>query len=440
MRVAVFGLGYVGTVTAACLASRGHDVWGVDVEESKVQMVAGGQSPVIEPGLDELVAQGVANGSLHTTTSPAEALDGAAVSLVCVGTPSSPNGGTDLRYVSRAVEEIAEALGRVPSPPAHHSVVVRSTVPPGTVQELVLPALQAKLAGSGAVQCGAAMCPEFLREGSSVADFFDPPFTVVGTADAGVAATMTELFSFLDEPPRVVDVRTAEALKYACNVFHATKVSFANELARLFRPLGIDSRQVMELFCQDTHLNISPAYLRPGFAFGGPCLPKDLRSLLHLGRMSSVDLPLLTGALSSNERVVADAVDRVTAGTGRTVALMGLSFKVSSDDLRESPNVQLAETLVGKGFTVRIYDPIVKPSRLIGTNLQFVESKLPHLQRFLVDSAVDALDGVDVAVVASGDSAVIEALLATPPPRTIDLHGRLGRDVEALDGYEGIGW
>jgi GDP-mannose 6-dehydrogenase len=438
VNVAVFGLGYVGTVTAACLASRGHEVWGIDVDASKTEMIADGRSPVIEPGLDDLVAQAVANGTLHTSTSITDTLEAAQVSLVCVGTPSSPNGGTDLRYVLRAVEDIGHAVSAAPPASGFHSVVIRSTVPPGTVEDAVTPILQASLDGSCDV--GTAMCPEFLREGSGVADFFDPPFSVVGTADDRVARTMTELLGFLAQPVQVVEVRTAEALKYACNAFHATKVSFANELSRLFRAQGIDSRRVMELFCEDRRLNISPNYLRPGFAFGGPCLPKDLRSLLHMARMNSVDLPLLSGTLSSNELAVADVVDRVTIGSGQVVALLGLAFKVSSDDLRESPNVRLAETLVGKGYEVRIHDPVVKPSQLIGTNRQYVESRLPHLQGFLADTAREALEGADLAIVSSSEAAVVEALLANPPQRILDLNGRLGPDVELLKGYEGIGW
>ncbi|MGP8149118.1 MAG: UDP-glucose dehydrogenase family protein [Acidimicrobiales bacterium] len=439
MKVAVFGLGYVGTVTAACLASRGHDVWGVDIDQSKTEMIAGGRSPVVEPGLDTLVAEAVAAGTLHTSTSVTEALKGAEVSLVCVGTPSAPNGGTDLRYVLRAVDDIGHALSTASSHTGFHSVVIRSTVPPGTVDDAVTPTLQARLGETGGA-FGTAMCPEFLREGSGVADFFSPPFTVVGTTDDRVAEAMSELLEFLDQTVQVVGVRTAEALKYACNAFHATKVSFTNELSRLFRLQGIDSRRVMELFCDDHRLNISPNYLRPGFAFGGPCLPKDLRSLLHMARMNSVDLPLLSGTLSSNELALTDVIERVIACSGQVVALLGLSFKVSSDDLRESPNVKLAETLVGKGYEVRIHDPVVKPSQLIGTNKQYIESRLPHLQRFLADTALEALEGADLAVVSSSDAAVIGALLTTPPARVLDLSGRLGPEVEALAGYEGVGW
>jgi nucleotide sugar dehydrogenase len=440
MKVAVIGLGYVGTVTAACVASHGHEVWGVDVDANKVAEIRVGRSPVAEPGLDALVAQTVNSGMLHATTSCLDALDGADVSLVCVGTPSTARGGTDLSYVRRAVNDIVAAM-RIVTPPAsgHHSVVVRSTVPPGTVEDVVIPALTSGLAGTG-IAAGAAMCPEFLREGSGLADFFASPFIVVGTSDPRVAETVTSLFSFLDQPAQVVDVRIAEALKYACNAFHATKVSFANEMSRLLRLVGVDSRAVMSLFCEDHVLNISPTYLRPGFAFGGSCLPKDLRSLLHLARANSADLPMLAGTLATNELVISEVVDRVVACDGRSVALLGLSFKMNTDDLRESPNVELAERLIGKGFDVRIYDPVVNPARLIGANRRHVESKLPHLGRLLAHEPGEALRGADVAVVSSTDPTILDALLKSSPRHLLDLSGRLGREVESLPGYEGIGW
>jgi GDP-mannose 6-dehydrogenase len=440
MKVAVFGLGYVGSVTAACLAANGHDVWGVDVDTAKVGPITQGHSPVVEPGLDELVAEGVAAGRLHATTDPRLALERADVSLICVGTPSTQAGSTDLTYIRRAVRDIAEAASVV-VPPASgfHSIVVRSTVPPGTVDEVVARVL-AEVPAPEDLTFGTAMCPEFLREGSGLADFYDPPFVVVGTHNPRVGTALTDLFGFLGTEVQLVDVRTAEALKYACNAFHATKVSFANEMGRIFRHYGVDSREVMRIFVQDTSLNISPYYLKPGFAFGGSCLPKDLRSVLHLARVNNTDLPLLAGTLATNERTVSDVVDRVVAGPGREIALLGLSFKHATDDLRESPNVELAERLIGKGYNLRIYDAIVNPSRLVGANLRHVTSKLPHLQRVLTDDPAAALKDADLAIVSATDSAAVNALLSSPPARTIDLSGRLGDAVEALPGYEGVGW
>ncbi len=440
MKVAVVGLGYVGTVTAACLAANGHEVWGVDVDPGKIDDISSGRSPVAEPGLDAMVAEAVAKGSLRATSSCGDAVDAADISLICVGTPSEQRGGTDLSYIRRALADIVAGL-RSARPPAsgQHSVVIRSTVPPGTVEGVVAAALADGLADVG-FGVGAAMCPEFLREGSGIADFFGPPLVVVGTADPRVAAAVSELFCFLDRPVQVVDTRIAEALKYACNAFHATKVSFANEVARLLRLLDIDSRAVMELFCQDTVLNIAPSYLRPGFAFGGSCLPKDLRSLLSMARTSGADLPLLAATLTTNELSISEVLDRVIAWEGRKVALFGLSFKMSTDDLRESPNVELAERLIGKGYEVRIYDQVVNPARLIGNNRRYVESKLPHLRRLLAVAPEDALAGADAAIVATNASPVVAALLKAPPPHLIDLHGRLGPEVEALPGYEGAGW
>jgi GDP-mannose 6-dehydrogenase len=440
MKVAVVGLGYVGTVTAACLAANGHDVWGVDVDAVKVGDIRAGRSPVAEPGLDELVARTVSAGTLHATTSCLDAISAAEVSLVCVGTPSTARGATNLTYIQRAVDDIAAALrstGRAAS--GAHSIIIRSTVPPGTVEEIVVPAAEAVSRDTG-IDVGAGMCPEFLREGSGVADFYAPPMIVVGTSSPQVGAAISSLFSFHDQPVEIVGVRVAEALKYACNAFHATKVSFANELARLFRHLDVDAREVMSLFCQDTVLNISPSYLRPGFAFGGSCLPKDLRSLLHLARVNGADMPLLAGTLATNEIVINDVVDRVVACDARTVALLGLSFKANTDDLRESPNVELAERLLGKGFEVRIYEQVVNPARLMGANLRYVDAKLPHLSRLLTREPAEALQEADVAIVATSEPAVVAALAGAAPRHLIDLTGRLGSELESVPGYEGVGW
>jgi GDP-mannose 6-dehydrogenase len=438
MKVAIFGLGYVGTVSAACLASNGHEVWGVDPDELKVAAIRAGTSPIVEPGLESLVAESVAAGKLHATTRPADALAHADISLLCVGTPSATSGETNLAYIYRVVEDLAQSLTESASVKAFHTVVIRSTVPPGTVED-VNAILQSAFQDTGP-DVGVAMCPEFLREGTGIADFYAPPYTVIGASDLRAIDAVSRLFAFLGSPVRVVHPRTAESLKYACNAFHATKISFANDMARIFSRLGVDSREVMELFCEDTSLNISAKYLRPAFAFGGSCLPKDLRSLLHLARAESVDIPLLSGVLASNRLTIEEAIDRVVAGRGNRVALLGLSFKPDSDDLRESPYVDLAETLLGKGYDVRIHDPVLNPSSLVGSNRQYVESRLPHLKRILTDGPEEALADADVAIVSHSTNEVVEALLASPPPRILDLDGRLGPELEALDGYEGFAW
>jgi GDP-mannose 6-dehydrogenase len=438
MKVAVFGLGYAGTVSAGCIAQGGHDVWGVDIDADKVKAVARGRSPVVERGLDEIVAAAVRAQTLHATTDARIALDGAECALICVGTPSTDHGNVDLSHVEAAAEEIGRAVAIAHPPQKRLCVVVRSTVPPGTVHGVVAAAIE-RTVGPG-IDVRVAACPEFLREGSGVDDFFDPPFTVIGVDDPATGATVSQLFSAFDARVRIVPVRTAEALKYACNAFHATKVAFANEIARVLGTMNVDAREVMEIFCEDDRLTIAPTYLRPGFAFGGSCLPKDLRALLHLGRMNDVDLPLLAGAIHSNDITISSVVDRVVSARALTVALLGLSFKMQTDDLRESPYVTLAETLIGKGFDVRIHDPIVNPSRLVGTNSAYINAKLPHLRRLLAHTAADAISGADVAIVSSSDPAIADALVAQPPPLLLDLNGRLGPDVEALPGYSGCAW
>lgn len=439
MKVTLFGLGYVGSVTATCLAARGHDVVGVDTDPGKVAVLASGKSPVVEPGLDELVTEVIAAGKLRATTSIAEGLADSDLSLVCVGTPSGAGGATDLSYVRKVVAEIGRQIADSTRP---HTVVVRSTVPPGTVDDIVVPLLEESSGRKVGGDLQVAMCPEFLREGSSVTDFFEPPFLVIG-GSAEAAAVLTELFTFLSCPVETVPLRAAESVKYACNAFHAVKVSFANELARLYRLLDVDARRVMEVFVQDTQLNVSPAYLRPGFAFGGSCLPKDLRSLLYLARMNCVDLPLLESTLATNDILVRDVAERVLAavdaGGNRRVALLGLSFKHLTDDLRESPNVALAEMLIGKGVDIRVHDPVVNMARLSGANLRYVQAKLPHLQKVLHDDPAEALDGAHVAIVSSADARVVDAVIAADTPVVIDLNGRLG-PLEALAGYEGVGW
>lgn len=438
MKVSVFGLGYVGTVTAACLAANGHGVWGIDPDEWKVSAVARGSSPVVEPGLDDLVAQSVESGNLRATVNAADAVRDADVSLLCVGTPSAMSGEPDLTCVYQAVEDLAQALADRRSKRTFHTVVIRSTVPPGTVED-VGTVLEAAVRGSGP-DIGVAMCPEFLREGTAIADFFEPPYVLIGASDLRAIDMVSHLFSFLASPVRVVHPRTAEALKFASNAFHATKVTFANDIGRIFSRFGVDSREVMNLLCEDTRLSISSKYLRPGFAFGGSCLPKDLRSLLYLARTEGEDVPLLSGLQASNNLLIDEAVDLVVAGEGHKVALLGLSFKPGSDDLRESPYVDLAETLLGKGYEVRIHDPILSPSTLAGSNCEYVESRLPHLRRILTDGPEEAIADADIAIVAHPTEKVVAALLRTPPARILDLDGRLGPELEALDCYEGFVW
>lgn len=440
MRITVLGLGYVGTITAAGLASKGHDVMGVDVDESKVESIRRGWSPVVEPGIAELVAAGVAGGGLDATTDMRAALDRSDVSLVCVGTPSTARGSTDLAFLARALSELRDAMVAA-RPPAsgHHSVVIRSTVPPGTGANVVAPVFAPEKLPRG-WSVGTAMCPEFLREGSGVADFYDPPFVVVGTDSSTTRQALSDLFASLGQETHDVDVPTAEALKYACNAFHAVKITFANEVGRLFSEYGVDARRVMEIFCEDDKLNLSAAYLRPGFAFGGSCLPKDLRALQDLARVAAVDVPLLSATTTSNEVVVRRVVDRVLATHLQRVCLLGLSFKMHTDDVRESPSLELAERFLGKGLDVRIYDPIVNPDRLVGANLRHLQSRLTHVNRLLAATPEEALADADIAIVTSTEPAVLAALRSHPPQVVFDMSGRLDDDLEHLPGYEGVSW
>lgn len=437
MRVAVFGLGYVGAVTASCLAREGHDVVGVDLDQDKVEAINAGFSPIMEPGMEDLVAEAHRSGRLRAVADAPVAVRGSEVSLVCVGTPSKTNGDLDLSFIERVTDDIGTALA---GGEGDHLVMFRSTMLPGTVEDRLVPILERCSGRRSGANLHVAMCPEFLREARGVEDFYRPPFTVVGSRDPAAFVTARGLFSFLDAPFHAVDTSVAEALKYACNAFHAVKVTFANELGRFCQASGTDARTVFDIFCQDHRLNISSTYLRPGFSFGGSCLPKDLRATVYRSRALDVELPMLTSVLLSNDHHLRRAIDWVVNANVRSAALFGLSFKAGTDDLRESPYVELAEWLLGKGLTLRLFDPSVHPERLRGTNQSYVERHLPHLSRLLVQSPSEALQGTDCAIVAVGDDGVRDALIEQPPRMILDLSGLLGSEVEALPGYRGIAW
>ncbi len=436
MNIAVLGVGYVGTVTAACLADAGHEVVGIDPDMTKVAALAAGTSPVVEPELDAVVRRAVDSGRLRATQDVVEGLKGVDIAIVCVGTPSRSNGSVDLTHLEQAARELGEHVARTDG---YLAVIVRSTVPPGTVGDVVHAAL-AKSAGDGSERFGVVMCPEFLREGSGVADFRNPPFSIIGSDDERATAVVRELFDPLPGRVIVTSLRTAESLKYACNAFHAVKISFANEMGRVLRSVGVDSREVMDIFVQDDRLNISSAYLKPGFAFGGSCLPKDLRAVLSLARFNDVEAPMLTGVVNTNEMVVRSLAREVLATGARRVALLGLSFKAETDDLRESPYVDLAELLIGKGIQLTIFDPVVRPELLFGANRRFVEDRLPHLRGLLADSADTALAGASTIVVGVSTPEVREAILEASPTHVFDLVGSLGPEIESLPGYVGVSW
>jgi GDP-mannose 6-dehydrogenase len=399
-RVAVFGLGYVGSVTAAALARDGHRVVGVDVSAEKIEALRAGRSPVLEPGVDALVAEAAADGRLRATDDPAEGLDGAELSLICVGTPSRPDGSLDLSYVVQVATQIGSKLSL--AAPGHR-VVVRSTVLPGSTREFVIPEIErasGRRAGDGWDAC---TNPEFLREGSSLADYDRPPRILVGEREPGVGAPVLDLYDGIEAARFSVPLEIAEAVKYTDNAFHALKVTFANEVARVWSERGADPARVMEIVTRDTKQNLSPMYLRPGCAFGGSCLPKDLRALLSAAHRASVPVPMLGALLPSNEIQVRRAVDAVLATGKRRVALLGLAFKRGTDDLRESPLVELAKRLIGEGLELSIHDPAVLLGRLHGSNRAFLEQRLPHISRLLQEDLETAVAGADLVVVGHVD-------------------------------------
>lgn len=396
MKVSVFGLGYVGAVSCGCFAHDGFEVIGVDLNAGKVDALASGRSPIVEERIGDLIAQAVKLGRLTATTDVTAAVAQSDVSVISVGTPSQANGSINLAAVARVSEEIGAALA---GKPGRHLVVVRSTVLPGSVRSVVIPALER---ASGLVcgrDIGVCFNPEFLREGTSVSDHYNPPFTLIGTDDEADGRAAAALYAKVAAPVRLTGIETAEMVKYVCNAFHALKITFANEIGMVAHAMGVDSHTVMDLVCQDTKLNISPKYLTPGFAFGGSCLPKDVRALLHQAKQRDVRVDLLTSLLSSNRAQVDRAIDMILALKKKKVSLLGLSFKAGTDDLRESPLVNVAETLIGKGFDVRIYDSNITLSRLVGANRDYIEKEIPHISSLLVPDLLAALAHGDVLVV-----------------------------------------
>jgi GDP-mannose 6-dehydrogenase len=437
-RIAVFGMGYVGCVSAACFASRGHEVVGVDVSADKVAMVSEGRTPVVEERIGDLIADEVAAGRLRATTDSKAAVAETDVALVCVGTPSTDSGGLLTTHLEQVSEEIGAALA---ARDGRYTVVIRSTMLPTTCEEVVLPRLEAasgKRAGGPGL--GLAVNPEFLREGSSVVDFFDPPKTVIGQIDDRSGETVAALYEGLPGPVYRVPLRVAEMIKYVDNGFHALKVGFANEIGSVCKALGLDSHTVMEIFTADTKLNISPAYLKPGFAFGGSCLPKDLRAITHRARHADVQVPILESILPSNEGQIDRAFRTIEALGKRRVGLFGLSFKPGTDDLRESPMVALAERLLGRGFELMIFDRHVAVSRLLGANRAYVDQRIPHLSKLMASSADAVANHAEVCVVGAADPEAVAALSRVEGRVVVDLVRFPGHEQFQGPGYFGVAW
>jgi GDP-mannose 6-dehydrogenase len=419
MRISVLGLGYVGCVTAACLARAGHQVVGVDINAEKVGMLNAGVSPIVEPGLGDLLKDVVGRGQLRATVSTREAIEQSDLALVCVGTPSHVTGQLDFTAVVRVAEAIGQALR---GQSRAYTVVLRSTVLPGTTQQVVLPALSGETGAGSLAGLEVAVNPEFMREGSSLRDFAEPPVTLVGSDAPGPAALLRELYGGIAAPFVHTSIRTAEMAKYVSNTFHALKISFANEIGDVCEALGADPQEVMRVFLMDQKLNVGPAYLRPGFAFGGSCLPKDLRALLYAARKADLALPLLSGIDPSNDRQIQQAVSRILATRRKRVGVLGLAFKPGTDDLRESPLVRLVEDLIGKGCDVRILDPSVAIARLGGANRRFIEEEIPHIASLMCADLDALLEHAEVVVLGHGgaDARRVQARLR-PDQEVIDL-------------------
>jgi len=438
MKISIFGLGYVGAVSMACLARDGHDVVGVDLDPIKLDLIRSGRSPIVEEGIQELTAQVVASGRVRVTDDVAAAVRDTDLSFICVGTPSSPNGSQDLSAVRRVSEQIGAALK---DKAGYHTIVMRSTIQPGSMDEVVKAGLELTSGKTANRDFGLGFQPEFLREGTSIKDYDNPPFTVIGTEDPRAAEVLRQVFGHLPCEFLTTSIGVAEMLKYACNAFHAVKITFANEIGRLSQSVGVDARAVMELVCKDKRLNISPAYLKPGFAFGGSCLPKDLRALTYVGKLNDVMTPMLGNVMGSNRAHIDHAVDLAMASGKRRIGMIGLSFKPGTDDLRESPLVTVAERLIGKGFDLRIFDPEVNLSRLLGANKRYIADSIPHIGSLMVGECAAALEHAEVLIVGLATKALLPDIVAGihPDQIVVDLVG-LPRARFTCAGYHGVCW
>ncbi|MBA3601366.1 MAG: nucleotide sugar dehydrogenase [Acidobacteria bacterium] len=437
MKISVFGLGYVGAVSAACFANEGHDVIGVDVSQTKVDIINSGNSPIVEEGITELTAEMVAANRLRATTDITDAIENSDVSLVCVGTPSNENGSLKLDYVERVSQQIGEAISRKSG---RHTVVMRSTMLPGTIEGLVKPTLEVCSGKKAGADFDVCVNPEFLREGTSIKDFYAPPFTLIGADSEGSGEILRRLYEKIDAPLYVTSVKVAEMVKYSCNCFHGLKVSFANEIGNICKELGNDSHEVMEVFSKDTKLNLSPYYLKSGFAFGGSCLPKDLRALQYKAKELDVKVPVLEAALASNLLQIERAIQMIVKTGKRKVGVLGFAFKAGTDDLRESPVVSVIERLIGKGYDIKLYDREVSVAKLVGANKEYIEREIPHISNLMADDIDEVLEHAEVILIGNPakEFKKIEPKLTTEQT-VVDLVRIFGKRTSDAN-YQGICW
>lgn len=436
MRISIFGLGYVGAVSAGCLATDGHDVIGVDPNQTKVDLINKGVTPIIEKDIGEMIAKTAASGKLRATTDVREAVMGSDISLICVGTPSMLNGNLDLSYVRRVCEEIGAAMREKDS---FHVVVGRSTMLPGSMGNVVIPTLEQASGKKAGVDFGVCNNPEFLREGTAVYDYYNPPKTVIGESDPRAGDMLVELYKHMDAPMIRTDVETAEMVKYTDNNWHALKVAFANEIGNICKAVGIDGHKVMEIFCQDTKLNLSPYYMKPGFAFGGSCLPKDVRALTYKGRSLDLELPVLNAIMPSNQQQIAKAIDMITGKGKRKVGILGFAFKAGTDDLRESPIVDLIEHLIGKGYDLKLYDKNVNLAALTGANRDYILNHIPHISKLMVESMQEVMDFAETLVIGNGAAEFKPVPASLKPGQVVVDLVRISKDMSS-DQYDGICW
>jgi GDP-mannose 6-dehydrogenase len=438
MKISIFGLGYVGTVSLGCLARDGHTVVGVDIDQHKLNLIRDGKSPIIEQGMTELIANAVASGRVTVTDDIEQAVHNTDVSFICVGTPSRANGSQDLTAIHRLSRQMGDAL-RTHS--GFHAFVVRSTVIPGTVEGVVKPLVEKQSSKQAPGEFDVCFQPEFLREGTSIKDYDNPPLTIVGTESDRTERMLREIFGGLPGEFIRTSIPTAEMLKYVSNMFHAAKITFANEVGRIAQALNVDSHAVMDLMCRDERLNISRAYLRPGFAFGGSCLPKDLKAMLYAAKTCDVATPMLSGILPSNQTHIDHAIEAILATGKKSIGLIGLSFKTGTDDLRESPLVIMAERFIGKGLNLRIYDPEVNLSRLIGANRRYIEEVIPHIASLISDDCGQLVEQSDVIVIGLSDRDAVEAVYnrSRPDQFVYDLVN-VSQPQRVKARYEGVCW